>query len=44
MEYPIASKEDFRALHVGEKISATMNVGSDEKYNLSDVKPLPSSK
>jgi Cu/Ag efflux protein CusF len=38
MEYPIKSKSDFDALRVGERITATIDVASDESYTLSNVK------
>lgn len=38
MDYPIKSKTDFDALHIGEKIRATLNVSAgNEEYNLSDI-------
>jgi Cu/Ag efflux protein CusF len=37
MEYPVRSKADFDHLHVGDKITATVNVGSDGLYDLSNV-------
>lgn len=37
MEYPIKSKADFSALHVGDEIKATVNVRDDGGYNLSDI-------
>ena len=40
MEYPIKNKSEFSSLHVGEQISATLDVASDDTYTLKDVKPL----
>ncbi len=38
MEYPLNSKAEFNALHVGEKIQATLNVSaSGDAYNLSSI-------
>ncbi|HTU47791.1 MAG TPA: copper-binding protein [Bryobacteraceae bacterium] len=37
MEYPIKSKADFEKLHVGDKITATVNASSDGLYDLSNV-------
>lgn len=43
MEYPIASKQDFAKLHVGDRITATVNVrGAD--YDLSNIQKQNSSK
>lgn len=43
MEYPIASKQDFATLHVGDRITATVNVrGAD--YDLSNIQKQNSSK
>jgi protein SCO1/2 len=39
MEYPVKSKADLKALHVGEQISATVDVTADESYSLSNVRP-----
>ena len=40
MEFPVRSKEEFAQLHVGDKITATVNVqGSD--YNISDIHKQP---
>lgn len=39
MEYPVKSKSDFDSLRVGEQISATVDVKSDDSYALSDIKP-----
>jgi Cu/Ag efflux protein CusF len=38
MEYPVKSKADFNALHVGDKITATVNVSaSGDTYDLSGI-------
>lgn len=37
MDYPIASASDLTALKAGETISATVNVGEDGSYSLSDI-------
>jgi protein SCO1/2 len=37
MEYPVENKNEYLALHKGEKITATVNV-TGEGYWLSDVK------
>ena len=37
MEYPIKSKAEFNSLHVGDKISATVDA-RDDGYDLSDVR------
>lgn len=37
MEYPVQDRNEYRALHAGEKITATVNVGS-EGYWLTNVK------
>lgn len=37
MEYPIKSKADFEKLHVGDKITATVNATPDGLYDLSNV-------
>jgi Cu/Ag efflux protein CusF len=39
MEYPIRSKSEFKTLHVGERISATVNVREDGVYDLSNIHP-----
>ncbi len=39
MEYPVKSKSDFESLHVGEQISAKLDVANDDSYALSDIKP-----
>ena len=38
MPYPIRSRQEFDLLHVGDRITATVNVFSDGVYNLSDIK------
>ncbi len=37
MTYPIASKDDFQALHPGDAIEATVNVYDSGDYDLSSV-------
>jgi Cu/Ag efflux protein CusF len=37
MEYPVKSADDFDRLRVGEHIDATVNVHSDNSYDLSDI-------
>ncbi len=37
MDYPISSSSDLSALHVGEDISATVNVNDDGSYTLSNI-------
>lgn len=37
MEYPVPSKDDFSKLHVGDKITATLDVRDDGLYSLSNV-------
>ena len=44
MDYPIKSEAEFKALHVGEHISATVNVHSDDSYDLSNVRPSAAKK
>jgi Cu/Ag efflux protein CusF len=39
MDYPVKSKEEFRKLKVGERITGTLEVASDETYTLMDIKP-----
>ena len=40
MEFPVRSKEEFAQLHVGDKITATVNVqGAD--YNISGIHKQP---
>jgi len=43
MEYPIGSKAEFATLQPGEQITATVNVGDDGSYNLSQIKPQTAS-
>ena len=38
MDYPIKSKPEFNSLHVGDRISATVDVGADGGYDLSHIK------
>lgn len=38
MEYPIESRDEYKALHPGEKIAATVNVTADG-FSLTNVKP-----
>ena len=40
MEYPVRSKEEFAQLHVGDKITATVNVQGPD-YNISDIHKQP---
>jgi len=37
MDYPIASDSDLATLKLGENISATVNVSSDDSYSLSGI-------
>ena len=37
MDYPVKSKADFRKLHVGDRIKATVNVADDGRYDLSGI-------
>ncbi len=37
MDYPVPSREDFDALHVGDKIQATVNVYDSGDYDLSSI-------
>ena len=37
MEYPVKSKTDFDKLQVGDAITATVDVGNDGFYDLSNV-------
>ena len=39
MDYPIQSKDEFRALKPGERITGTLEVASDETYTLTNIKP-----
>ena len=36
MEFPVRSKEEFAQLHVGDKITATVNLQGND-YNISDI-------
>ena len=38
MEYPVRSRQDFNLLHVGDRITATVNVLPEGLYYLSDIK------
>ena len=38
MEYPVKSKEEFKALHVGDQIKATVDVSDAGAYDLSNVR------
>lgn len=38
MEYPIRSKSEFNTLHVGDRISATVNVREDGLYDVSNIR------
>ena len=37
MDYPVPSRKDFDALHVGDKIKATVNVYDSGDYDLSSI-------
>jgi len=37
MDYPVPSRKDFDALHVGDKVKATVNVYESGDYELSSV-------
>jgi Cu/Ag efflux protein CusF len=37
MDYPVKSKDDFKKLHIGDQIKATVNVASDGRYDLSGI-------
>jgi Cu/Ag efflux protein CusF len=39
MDYPIKSASEFSQLHVGEHIEGTLNVHSDDTYDLTDIHP-----
>jgi Cu/Ag efflux protein CusF len=39
MDYPIKSAAEFSQLHVGEHVDGTLNVHSDDTYDLSDIHP-----
>lgn len=38
MQYPVKSSRDFEKLHIGESIQATVNVGAEGNYDLSDIR------
>ena len=38
MEYPVRSQLEFNSLHVGDHITATVNVRGEGGYYLSDIK------
>jgi Cu/Ag efflux protein CusF len=42
MEYPVQSKNEFSKLHVGERVTATVDVRGDGLYSLSNVHPQSS--
>lgn len=42
MEYPVPSKDEFSKLHVGDKITATVDVRADGLYSLSNIRPQSS--
>ena len=44
MDYPIKSEGEFNKLKVGEHIEATINVHSDDSYDLSDIHPSEAKK
>ena len=37
MDYPVNSKDEFKALHVGDQIKATVNVSDGGSYDLSNI-------
>lgn len=37
MDYPVPSRDDFNALHVGDKVKATINVSESGDYDLSSI-------
>lgn len=37
MEYPIKSKAEFRTLHVGDRIRATVNVADEGGYDVTGI-------
>ena len=39
MEYPVKSKNEFKSLQAGERITATVDVADDDSYALSNIKP-----
>jgi Cu/Ag efflux protein CusF len=44
MDYPIPSQKEFEALHVGDRIQATVNVYDSGDYDLSSIQKSASSK
>ena len=38
MEYPIKSAAEFNSLHVGDRLTGTVNVREEGVYDLSDIK------
>lgn len=44
MDYPVPSRKDFEAMHVGDKIQATVNVYDSGDYDLSSVQKNSSAK
>lgn len=44
MDYPVPSRKDFDALHVGDKIQATVNVYDSGDYDLSAVQKATAGK
>lgn len=40
MEFPVRSKEEFAQLHVGDRITATVNVQGND-YNISGIHKQP---
>jgi Cu/Ag efflux protein CusF len=41
MEYPVRSAAELNSLHVGDRITATVNVLPEGPYYLSDIKRQP---
>lgn len=42
MDYPVDSKAEFETLHVGDRITATLNVSaSGDEYNISNIHKQP---
>lgn len=37
MDYPVKSKADFKKLHIGDQIKATIDMASDGRYDLSNI-------
>jgi len=37
MEYPVKSKEEFKTLHSGDRITATVDVSAAGTYDLSNI-------